>query len=182
MKIYRIGGGRVDWLGFLFYITLALIFALCGFLITIQAQTNASTALSNVNRMGTTNNDEHSLLSSAVTSNGKIAFSKIDERNSYNSDIYAMDADGSNQVNLTNEPNVDTSPAWSPDGTKIAFARYVYGVGENIYVMNADGSNVTQLTFNSAQYDVAFRDPAWSPDGKKSLLSLPSKAYSLFCL
>ena len=38
-------------------------------------------------------------------------------------DIYVMDADGSNVRQLTNNPAPDWSPAWSPDGTRIAFAR-----------------------------------------------------------
>ena len=36
-------------------------------------------------------------------------------------EIYVMNADGSNQVRLTNNPAYDMSPAWSPDGTRIAF-------------------------------------------------------------
>ncbi len=37
-------------------------------------------------------------------------------------EIYVMDADGSNQVRLTNNTAFDGVPAWSPDGSKIAFA------------------------------------------------------------
>ncbi len=63
----------------------------------------------------------------------------------------------------TSEAN-DRSPAWSPDGTRIAFAfnrdgRYY----RSIYVMNADGSGVERLTNNSA-HDVG---PAWFPDGAR---------------
>jgi len=55
--------------------------------------------------------------------------------------IYAMDADGSNVVNLTNSPGHDYEPAWSPDGTKIAFSSSREGNNE-IYVMNIDGMNI----------------------------------------
>ena len=77
-------------------------------------------------------------------------------------DIYVMNADGSEQNNLTNNPARDSSPAWSPDGKKIVFPSDRDGNYE-IYVMDADGSGQKRLTNNSA-YDGA---PTWSPDGKK---------------
>jgi TolB protein len=55
----------------------------------------------------------------------------------------------------------DGSPAWSPDGRRIAFYSERDGNAE-IYVMNADGSGVTRLTNTSA--DEGY--PAWSPDGR----------------
>lgn len=55
----------------------------------------------------------------------------------------------------------DGSPAWSPDGTRIAFYSERDGNAE-IYVMNADGTGVTRLTRTSA--DEGY--PAWSPDGR----------------
>ena len=71
-------------------------------------------------------------------------------------------ADGSNPVRLTNNPAYDGDPAWSPDGTKIAFDSARTGHFE-IYVMNADGSHLVRLTHDSR----ADGNPAWSPDGKK---------------
>lgn len=79
-----------------------------------------------------------------------------------NREIYSMAADGSNQVNLTNNPAEDFDPVWSPDGSQIAFVsnRGNEGEGQFIYVMNADGSGVRQLTFEN------FSDlPDWSHDG-----------------
>ena len=55
----------------------------------------------------------------------------------------------------------DGSPAWSPDGTRIAFYSERDGSGD-IYVMHADGSGVTRLTDTKA--DEGY--PAWSPDGR----------------
>lgn len=63
-------------------------------------------------------------------------------------EIYVMNADGSNQVNLTNNLKADEWPAWSPDSQKIVFAskRDCTNNVDEIYVMNADGSNVKRLT------------------------------------
>src|SRR5579859_3882472 len=50
--------------------------------------------------------------------NGKIAFASDRDGNN---EIYVMNPDGSNPVRLTNNPANDTDPAWSPDGTRLAF-------------------------------------------------------------
>ena len=76
-----------------------------------------------------------------------------------------MDADGSNVVRLTNNLDIDFTPAWSPDGSKIAFHRNRAGDFE-IYAMNADGSNQTNLTNTPAVQDDEVL-PAWSADGSK---------------
>ena len=63
---------------------------------------------------------------------------------------------------LTDNPTADGGPAWSPDGTRIAFNSIRDGNWE-IYVMNVDGSGQARLTNNSTN-DF---DPAWSPDGTR---------------
>ena len=83
-------------------------------------------------------------------------------------DIWVMDADGTNQTNLTNTPDTNEGqPAWSPDGTKIAFT----GPGDlnedgvrlgDIYVMDADGTNRTNLTDTPNRSDY---QPSWAPSG-----------------
>jgi Tol biopolymer transport system component len=94
-----------------------------------------------------------------IGTNGKIAFTSNRDGNN---EIYAMNADGTGQVNLTNNAADDREPAWSPDGARIAFATTRHGDWE-IYVMNADGSGLARLTTNTWLDS----DPTWSPDGSK---------------
>ena len=82
-----------------------------------------------------------------------------------NREIYTMAPDGSNVQNLTNDPADDFNPAWSPDGSQIAFVSNRAGEGEEggqfIFIMNADGSDVHKLTpQNGSDY------PVWSPSGE----------------
>ena len=84
------------------------------------------------------------------------------------SEIYVMNADGKNPINLTLHLDDDSWPTWSPDGTKIAFwsRRVAEGVQNHsdIFVMDADGANRTNLTQNPRASN---RTPSWSPDGSK---------------
>jgi Tol biopolymer transport system component len=69
-----------------------------------------------------------------------------------------MNADGSGVRRLTHDPPADGFPAWSPDGTKIAFVSERDG-NPDIYVMNGDGTAVRRFTDDPAED----ADPAWSP-------------------
>ena len=69
-----------------------------------------------------------------------------------------MNADGSGQTRLTDNPAVDISPTWSPDGKRIAFMSFRDGYPE-IYVVNVDGGGLTRLTNHPAGGTA----PAWSP-------------------
>ena len=79
-----------------------------------------------------------------------------------NPEIYVMNPDGSQPINLTNDPDNDSHPVWSPDGTEIAFVSRRDDNSE-IYVMGADGSSPTNLT-NHSDSDYY---PVWSPDGDR---------------
>jgi dipeptidyl aminopeptidase/acylaminoacyl peptidase len=81
-----------------------------------------------------------------------------------NWEIYRMDADGSNPVNLTKTPDTaELYPKASPDGSRICFVADE-GAGEekkrNLYVMNADGSGRRKFADNG-------REPCWSGDSKR---------------
>ncbi len=86
-----------------------------------------------------------------------------------NLEIYSMQRAGSAQTNLTANPATDQNPAWSPDGTKIAFASNRGGSHMDIYVMSANGSSPVNLTplGDSTESGEAGIDPAWSPDGAR---------------
>ena len=70
-----------------------------------------------------------------------------------------MSADGTGVTRLTNYQDEDRDPAWSPDGSRIAFSSYRNAYG--IHLINPDGTGGTRL---SSAWDV---DPAWSPDGRR---------------
>jgi Tol biopolymer transport system component len=91
--------------------------------------------------------------------NSKIAFSSLREGNW---ELYVMDADGSNQKNISLHTARDLPVVWSPDGRKIAFQSNRTGAGD-IYVMNSDGSGLTRLTTST----YADQAPSWSPDSQK---------------
>jgi TolB protein len=80
-------------------------------------------------------------------------------------DIYVMGADGSNVTRLTDDPLPEFMPAWSPDGSRIAFVREadpVPAAFAGIYTMNPDGSGVTRVSSSDGGSDFG---PSWSPDG-----------------
>ncbi len=79
-------------------------------------------------------------------------------------DIYSMDEDGSNLRNLTNTSlDKERMPSWSPDGSRLAFANFVFeSVDFDIYTMNADGSDWQRLTGSGDDFDAS-----WSPDGTR---------------
>jgi Tol biopolymer transport system component len=85
----------------------------------------------------------------------RIAFYAWEEDFSY--DVHVIDADGSNDVNLTTSPGVhDVTPDWSPHGSRLVFGNH-RNSGAGLYLMNPDGSDVIQLTTDGGY------SPAWRP-------------------
>jgi Tol biopolymer transport system component len=88
---------------------------------------------------------------------------------SLHNSILLMNADGTNSKVLYTSPDKNTlAPAWSPDGTKIAFASGTFFRNLNgpkvadIAVINSDGSGLRVLTDGKSNYGF----PNWSSDGK----------------
>ena len=84
-------------------------------------------------------------------------------------DIYSMDVNGNNVLQLTDHPADDKNPACSPDGRRIAFDSE-RGLTSDMYAMDHDGNNVIRLTRDDSREGRA----SWSPDGKKI-------AFTSFC-
>jgi len=77
-------------------------------------------------------------------------------------EIVTVPAEGGDGTRLTDDPGKDFMPAWSPDGSTIAFVSDREGE-QYIYLMDADGSNQRRLTDN----EFPELSPAWSPDGSR---------------
>jgi Tol biopolymer transport system component len=98
--------------------------------------------------------------------NGKIAFDS--DRRGGDEDIWTMDPDGGNLVNLTAKSKADDmAPNWRADGRRIAFMSFRVTAtnpegDSEIFIMKADGSHQRQITFNALDDE----QPAWSPDGR----------------
>jgi TolB protein len=94
-------------------------------------------------------------------------------------DIVTVDKEGRDRQILLDEPTFLTDAAWSPDGTRIAYARMhaeSHFQHMEIHVMGADGEDDRRLTEN----ETGDGSPAWSPDGRK-LAFVSNRAPSARC-
>ena len=81
-----------------------------------------------------------------------------------NYEVYMMNPDGSEQVNLTQHRANDVGAVWSPTGEKILFLSDRGGL-RDLYLMNPDGSNVRRFFKRKTKKDRGLA--TWSPDGKQ---------------
>ncbi len=85
--------------------------------------------------------------------------------------IYVINSDGTNLRQISRNSYYDSQPAWSHDGTKMAFVRYLTDPERvNIFVMNSDGSDLHNIQ-NSQSVGYA---PCWSPDDSKIAYNAPN--------
>lgn len=96
-----------------------------------------------------------------------IVFSAQDGGGTYQ--IYTMREDGSGVRRLTHGRYSSTAPDWSPDGERIAYARYTPDIGgDALWVMDADGSNQEPLVHNPHTGNPQRGSyPNWHPDGTR---------------
>jgi len=82
-----------------------------------------------------------------------------------NSEVFVAEADGSDEINLSDSAAFDGWPTWSPDGDRIVFASNRAGPANvgHLYIVNVDGTGLRQITSGPWSYV----QPAWSPDGSK---------------
>ncbi|MCB2160536.1 protein kinase [bacterium] len=143
-----------------------------------QGQANAGSAIASIEMDETQVDGAASLeatltLSASETSNGEslnandlevngrlIAFSST---RSGSSDIWTVDVDSGDLVQLTDDSNSDTQPDWSPDGSKLVyFSVSDASGGGKFWMVDYDGNNLVALT--EVSHD---NSPSWSPDGTK---------------
>jgi TolB protein len=91
--------------------------------------------------------------------NGQIAFVRDGAQGSH---IFRISPSGTGLSKISTVPRFDSSPSWSADGKKIAFAGILKG-NLDVYVVNTDGSGLKRITRSPAR-DTS---PSWSPDGKR---------------
>lgn len=93
---------------------------------------------------------------------GRLAFVSYDDGDG---EIYVMNANGTGLARLTDNSANDEQPAWSHDGSKIAFKSWGYNLPSEIFKMSSDGSDIIQITHDLPDNDIEEDWPSWSPNG-----------------
>jgi Tol biopolymer transport system component len=82
-------------------------------------------------------------------------------------DIWLVNRDGTGLRNLTGDGPLDDAPAWSPDGTRLAYRSFREENFGDIWTIRADGTERTILTPKSGTVVLDHHRPDWSPDGSR---------------
>lgn len=94
-------------------------------------------------------------------------------KNKRNTDIWMVSWDGKQNIQLTNSPDAESQPRWSPDGKYLSFVAARNGAtNSQIWLMNrlgGEGKQLTNLKSNLIDY-------SWSPDGKQILMTIRTLA------
>ena len=110
-------------------------------------------------------NHQTAVHSPAISPDGaKIAYVLESSAGVY--DIYVMNIDGSNVKQLTTD-GLSSWPAWSADGTKLAFSKSM----AEVWTMNSDGSSQSKINITLTGFMDRLGQPCWSPDGTKILVT-----------
>ncbi len=82
-------------------------------------------------------------------------------------EIFVADFDGANVRPITQNQSINISPAWTPDGQRIAFTSYLKR-NPDLYLIGLDGKNLERLS----SYPGLNASPSWSPDGKQMVMMM----------
>ena len=94
-------------------------------------------------------------------------------QNKRNTDIWMVSWDGKQAIQLTNSPDAESQPRWSPDGKYLSFVAARNGAtNSQIWLLNRLGGEGLQLT----NLKTSLMDYSWSPDGKKILMTIKTPA------
>jgi len=119
-----------------------------------------------INRL--TNNDRMENNPALSFDGKKIAYHAGDPNDVLTWEIYVMDLETLEEIQITDNNVLDGHPDWSPDGTKIVYASFQDSQGipaavADLYIVDLNSKQIIQLTNNSWEDN----DPEWSPDGTK---------------
>ncbi len=85
-----------------------------------------------------------------------------------NTDLWMISWDGKESIQLTNSPEGESSPRWSPDGKYLSFTSSRQGGSSQIYLLNRMGGEAIKLTEVKGDLE----EYSWSPDSKKILMTI----------